>query len=476
RYTAGTSGQVCFDVGGANPPSAIGAPPVRTGIRAVASNGAFVRFECIGGVLDDNGTPEIPEDDFIEPNPVGNQICFPIERPDVDRCEGPPPVDCADQNQCASDASCDPFTGDCIGGNNEPRGTTCDQEGGTACDGQGVCVQCVEDSDCADDRNQCTAAPNCQGDVCQPQLALPQGTVCDQDGGNRCDGNGSCVNTGGVPFPQTRLLTLGCLDSFGDSSLLPFELTVAPGAILSGQPFVAELKGSGVVSEELLDAVQWTIPGGATRLNLIDAQATVHVRSGAAGNDVGLVPEAVPYRCAIDAESACDPAHDLAGVPGRRGNSDCLPIGPTNPCGRFLDIPTSGDCAAGGECASLDDGTGVKLDQCAANGFCVSGGVTLPLAAQVGAYEANGSGDVLFGWDDQTTGATIRSDGTWDLPPAVFADPLGPNGIRVSIQGLSVAIECVMGVDSNGTDGVGVPDRSSPTPDQLLISFPIQAP
>lgn len=476
RYTAGTSGQVCFDVGGANPPSAIGAPPVRTGIRAVASNGAFVRFECVGGVLDDNGTPEIPEDDFIQPNPAVNQICFPIERPEVDLCEGPPTINCVDQNQCALDASCDPFTGDCIGGSNQPRGTPCNQDGGTVCDGQGACVPCVEDSDCADDENQCTAAPNCEADACQLQGALPRGTVCDQGGGNRCDGAGSCVNTGGVPFPQTQVLTLGCTDSFGDSSLLPFELTVAPGAITSGQPFVAELRGSGFVPEELLDAVQWTIPGGAARINLIDAQATVRVRSGASGNDVGLVPVPLPYRCAIDAASACDPSHDLAGVPGRRGNSDCVPVGPTNPCGRFIDIPTSNDCEPGGQCASLDGGTGVKLDQCAANGFCVTGGVTLPLAAQVAPYQADPSGEVLFGWDDQSSGAVIRSDGTWDLPPPLFADPLGPNGIRISIQGLSVAIECVMGVDSNGADGVGVPGRASPTPDRLLIAFPIEAP
>lgn len=468
RYKAATSGQTCFDVGGANPPSAIGAPPLRTGIRAVASNGAFVRFECVGGMLGNQGA--------IVPNAASSQICFPIETPELDSCEGPPAVDCSDDNQCASDSLCDPFTGDCIGGTNEPRGTPCGQDGGTVCDGQGACVQCVEDSDCADDGNQCTTAPDCQADACRPQAALPQGTVCDQDGGNRCDGNGSCISIGGQPFPETEVLTLGCSDEFGDVSLLPFELTVAPGAPVAGQSFVADLSGAALVSEALLDAVQWVIPGGATRINLIDLQATVQVRTGATGDDVSLVSAPVAYRCAVDSDAACDPVNDLPGVPGRRGNADCVPIGPTNPCGRFIDVPVSDDCSAGGTCATLDGGTATKLNQCAINGFCVTDGLSLPLASRVGQYVAAQDGDVLFGWADQGTGATLDGDGTWSLPPAVFADPLGPNGIRLSIQGLSVALECTMGVDSNGVDGVGVPGQSSLTPDARLISFSIQAP
>jgi hypothetical protein len=272
------------------------------------------------------------------------------------------------------------------------------------------------------------------------------------------------------------VLTLGCNDNLGNVSLLPFQLTVSPGAPISGQPFVADLTGTGSLSEELLDAVQWTIPGGVARVNLIDAQAAVHVRAGATGDDVTLVPQAIPYRCAIDPASACDPEQDLPSVPGRRGNSDCVPTGSGNPCGRFVDIPISDDCATGGECATLDAGTGTKLNQCATNGFCVTGTLTFALISQLGQYVAEAAGDVLFGWADQGTGAVVRPDGTWELPPAVFDDALGPNGIRVNIGGLSVAFECAMGVDGDGPYGVGVAGQSSPTPDALLVAFPIQAP
>jgi hypothetical protein len=55
----------------------------------------------------------------------------------------------------------------------------------------------------------------------------------------------------------------------------------------------------------------------------------------------------------------------------------------------------------------------------------------------------------------------------------MFGDPTPPNGLRV-IALLQVALQCTMAVDSNGPDGVGVPDQSSPTPDSLLLSVPIE--
>jgi hypothetical protein len=476
-YRAEVSGEVCFDVGGENPPSAIGAPPVRTGIRAVASNGAFVRFECVGGTLNDNGTPALPADDFVDPNPPSSQICFPIDTPDVDLCAGPPQVDCADDKQCAVDDVCDPFTGSCVGGRNEPRGTPCAQDGGTVCDGQGSCVECVQSSGCPDDGNQCTQPPSCLDEMCQPQDNEPAGALCDQDGGNRCDGNGTCVDLGDGLIPQTKAITFGCTSNLtADVSILPFELTVAPQAPVSGQAFAADLSGLGTFSEELLDSVQWVIPGGVTRVNLIDIAATVQVRVGASGGDVTLGPVPVPNRCALDQMASCDPANDLPSIPGSTGNSDCLPTGPSNPCGRFLSIPTSDDCTPGGICATLGGGTSAKVNQCRTNGFCVTGDLQVPLESRVGNYVAGVSPAVLFGWDDSATGATLNADGTWNLPPAVFSDPIGSNGIRAGVGGLSVALECTMGVDSDGIYGVGIPAQSSPTPNALLIAFPVQTP
>jgi hypothetical protein len=101
----------------------------------------------------------------------------------------------------------------------------------------------------------------------------------------------------------------------------------------------------------------------------------------------------------------------------------------------------------------------------------------LPLQGATGSYSVDASGEMRFGWDDASTGATLNADGTWALPAAAFAAPTGPNGLRVNAQGLSVALECTMAVASDDpANGVGVAGKSSPTPDSLLVAFPIQVP
>jgi hypothetical protein len=132
------------------------------------------------------------------------------------------------------------------------------------------------------------------------------------------------------------------------ASRLSWELEVSPTRIQSGEPFTATLDGVVVVDETVLDLAQTAVPGGVTEVNLVDLNATVHVRSGAAGDDVTLTTEPIPYRC-DEGRAACDPASDdLSGVPGRRSNTDCQPEETTNPCGRFVPMPTSSRPATAG--------------------------------------------------------------------------------------------------------------------------------
>ena len=146
------------------------------------------------------------------------------------------------------------------------------------------------------------------------------------------------------------------------------------------------------------------------------------------------------------------------------------PLGTFNPCQALVSIPISTDCAPGGVC----DGLGKLASQCATNGFCVTGGLPLPLASQTASFTADASGIVNFGFADQGTGATVQGDGTYPLPPAVFTGPTQLNEIKVNASGLSVALVCTMAVDAGGPDGVGVPDQASPTPTSLLNTFNIQ--
>jgi hypothetical protein len=78
-YSAFPSGRVCFDVAG-DISSADVALPIGTGIRVTAGSDP-VAIECEGGVVNDNGTPGSYEDDFVDPNPPADQVCFPIGLP-----------------------------------------------------------------------------------------------------------------------------------------------------------------------------------------------------------------------------------------------------------------------------------------------------------------------------------------------------------------------------------------------------------
>jgi hypothetical protein len=51
-------------------------------------------------------------------------------------------------------------------------------------------------------------------------------------------------------------------------------------------------------------------------------------------------------------------------------------------------------------------------------------------------------------------------------PP--YTGVAGPVGLAVNASGLSVQLECVMGIEAGG-DG-------SPTPDSNLLAFPVQTP
>lgn len=275
-------------------------------------------------------------------------------------------------------------------------------------------------------------------------------------------------------------LSVACTNSVEPViAILDWQLTVSPSSpVKSGRPFDAAVDGVAVFDEGFLDAGMESVPNGVREINVVDVKATVHVRSGATGEDLVLVPESIPYECLLQ-KTGCDPANDVlddpSRPPGLRGNTDCEPVAPINPCGRFLLAPTSSDCGPDGECTRLG-----KTSQCVLHDFCITGGLDIPLGEQSAQFTASNELQALFGWDDESTGATIQeggpNDGTWILPPAVYEEPTGPVGVRVVVEGFPVAIECTMGVSSQGELGVGsLKPLSSPTPDSELIAIPIEA-
>lgn len=147
---------------------------------------------------------------------------------------------------------------------------------------------------------------------------------------------------------------------------------------------------------------------------------------------------------------------------------------PANPCGEFTTLTTSDDCDLGGRCDDL--GKSGPESQCERHKFCVRGPLEIVLEAEAKGFLAAGAGNVVFGWDDQNTGAELDQsggpkDGAYVLPPAAFGDDMGPNAFRSLLQtsdgeSEEIAFECTM--------AAGLPARLTPTPDASLISFEIE--
>lgn len=289
-------------------------------------------------------------------------------------------------------------------------------------------------------------------------------------------GGGGDGGTAGVD-PVTKTIRLGCTENgfFSGPWIVDWELSVAPGAaVTGGAEFDATLRGTAVFPEAFLDAWHEAFDG-IERVALGDLAATVLVRSGATGDPVTLERVELPHTCAIDGNS-CDPTKSQPDG----ANEDCVPTSRSNECLDFVNvIPISDDCNAGGVCETLG-----KQSQCETKGSCVTGSLPVELKAGTGTYAVDiSAGEILFGWDDQNTGATVNNEGTYDLPPAVYTEPTPPNGLRIRLgvgvgeaptTFLTLALQCTMAVDSGDPIyGVGVPDQASPTPDELLLSIPI---
>ena len=281
-----------------------------------------------------------------------------------------------------------------------------------------------------------------------------------------------------LPPPErtSQVVPVACRDSaVSGVNLLDWELTVDTRRVDGGKPFAAQLGGVAVFPELFLDLAQTAVAGGVREVRLLVLRATVHVRSGAIGPDVVLTTEPIAYRCRED-RRACDPANDLLPeTPGFPGNTDCEPLSELNPCGRFVNLPISQDCAPDGECAELG-----KLEtQCLLNGFCITGDLRQPLEPAEGQYVADLSApSVLFGWDqticmEQVGGA---NNGTCNFPQVNADDPPGPVAVRVALATQNVALECAMAIDCRDDPDLECVDLTSPAPNEVLIEIPIEAP
>ena len=122
--------------------------------------------QCTAASCSNNAceTNNVPNETACDLNDIGDGLCADGE------C-----VECTTTDQCVADEcfvpSCE--MGGC-GQTPAPAGDTCSIG---VCDGQGLCVECLDASVCNDDENQCTA-PACNDNVCGLEN-VPNDTMCD---------------------------------------------------------------------------------------------------------------------------------------------------------------------------------------------------------------------------------------------------------------------------------------------------------
>lgn len=357
-----------------------------------------------------------------------------------DFCAG---VDCDDGDDCTAD-SCDDGTCSSVV---EPDGSSCDFGGDPGACVSGVCVSRCDWLNCGDS-NSCTA------DSCDPvagvcvNTTLPNGTSC--LGGQTSCFHGIC---------QGKTITLGCTNTLtNETHIVDMNLIVEPIGVTeleSNVPFNATVRGEVIFPQSILDDLDVILAA-----KISDMLITVEEVYG--GTTVPLTVSQPSPTCSDDA-SVCDPALD--DPPGSGFNPACTSSFDDR-CDLWFHNAVSTDCTPGGVCEMIG-----KADQCATFGRCVTGPVIFPLEAQVATFTGFLS-DIRF--EISTGGATENLDGTYQIPLADL-DPAqnGPNfGIGTAPEG-TAAMNCVMAVDSNGPDGVGVPDGASPSPPSAALVLPL---
>lgn len=411
-----------------------------------------------------------------------NAECLDLWSVQVSCVEGSGELECvADEDctrifptECLEPPTCTGPGNTCEIGDPLPEGSPCLRG---RCDGAGVCFisVCVTPADCAAwfPPSECRQPSACEVESIEPFRSycivgdtLPAGTPCSR---GECNGDGECT---GANTPKREAIEVACSNSVApDRSTLPSHLVVTPPAEWKDDPAETDvwtIGGEAVFDKAFLDRAQSVIRGGTKFANLIDLRWTVHLRSGGTMDDIALTLPELPYTCgrSPDPTAECDPANDLPGIPGSRGNTDCVPVGSYNPCGRFVELPTSEDCGPSGVCEMLDGGTGVETRQCAANGFCISGPLRMPLQPQQVEITPDAAGvDLVFGWYETDA---RNPDGTIALPTAVFSKPPGPIGFRANADGLGIGLECVLGGDAGWTFY-----GPYPVPDSALLHYPV---
>jgi alpha-tubulin suppressor-like RCC1 family protein len=129
-------------------------------------------------------------------------------------------VACLQSTDCTSTTACVQVTCDgthaCVS-MNAGAGDGCSDNGGAVCDGLGTCVACNQASDCALPSTVCVTGASCDAHACAYAYA-DEGTACTDNHGHFCDTVGQCYAAASVAvaFDHTCVVTtVGGLKCWG---------------------------------------------------------------------------------------------------------------------------------------------------------------------------------------------------------------------------------------------------------------------
>lgn len=230
-----------------------------------------------------------------------------------------------DGNQCTSDA--------CNGGvpSNPPvpLNSPCSQGGGVVCSGTGTCVQCNSASQCPPGFDTQCQSRTCSANACGVSFA-PVGTSCNEDGGTVCDGAGSCVV---APTVVATAPADGASANAGTAISVTFDQAMNP-ATLTGQTSDGACGGSIQVSLDsfsscvAFSAAAATMSGGNTVATFQPAPGllvnrTFRIRVTTAAQNAANIPLTSTYTHATGfttvAPNLCDGAVVISQVYGAGG-------------------------------------------------------------------------------------------------------------------------------------------------------------
>lgn len=351
------------------------------------------------------------------------------------------PNGCADGNDCTVDGNCESITGMCIGREPEPRDTPCGPDGIFVCDGEGSCVGCNSDEQCAPffPDEECRVTPRCIGQACPLPEPLPNGTPCST---GECR-DGVCTS----PWaPKEQLVPMICGASFGnDLFAATMTLAVAPTPISSTESFSATIETSIRLPRALIQqVVTGRFPQPLDTMVISDARAEVESTGVVAGTPVETTLNPLPQEVAIS---------QVTNFGDAGGQS----------CDRPTDCPLFAfgqRCGSGGACSCVCR-PGCVPSQCPNR---VVADVVLQMEPIQGAiYRALSEGSVCFDaggdYNDPSPAGRVRHTG------AQVTSALG-----------RFAVECAGGsIDDNDSPGSG-DDIISPNAPESQVCFPIAEP